>query len=296
MKWNSYNVVTETGNLNKLFYVNKKYISFDAGLILLSDDAINWKSVALDCIYPASITFGNGLYVLVSVDGKILTSVDAMNWTERYNDSLKLFRSIDYGENRFIAFGSDNQYIDTVFVIASIDGNSWTEINSKFTNKFFGSAVYGNNCYVIVGDSGTIYSSHDGNTWKPSVSNVQNFLITVIYEKEQFVAFGSKTIITSPDGIEWKKSNYQPDTTKLGGLRSMAYGNGKYVAVGYSTLISSSDGINWVGNSSLDMDYDVVAYGNGYFITINDNNEVHRSSDGITWTYIGYIYNEQLHK
>jgi photosystem II stability/assembly factor-like uncharacterized protein len=54
-----------------------------------------------------SITFGSGYFVLVNNAGKILTSTDGISWTKVFQNSLFKFNSVTYGNNQFVAVGSD---------------------------------------------------------------------------------------------------------------------------------------------------------------------------------------------
>ena len=58
--------------------------------------------------------------------------------------------------------------------------------------------------FVSVGNSGTILTSPDGNSWTERTSGTSKYLRGVTYGNELFVTVGFfGTILTSPDGITW---------------------------------------------------------------------------------------------
>ena len=88
-------------------------------------------------------------------------------------------------------------------------------MTTPITNKTWGGVAYGNDTFVIGGNSGTILSSSDnGTTWDNRTNSSYN------------------------------------DTSY--NLTSMGFGNGVFVAIGISgTILTSSDnGSNWTQRSS----------------------------------------------
>ncbi len=183
--------------------------------------------------------------------------------------------------------------------------DNWTKRNDGTDYELF-AAAYGNNTFVVVGDSGTILSSPDGVEWTPrtveltSISGQQIRLLDVIYQKGLFVAVGTAGIIcTSPDGVTWtpRKSGMERD------LSGVAYGNNVFVAVGQDELMwmpgimispvitTSPDGITWTVQPT-DIPYGLndVAFGNGIFLAVGydptmmgNNARCVISINGIDW-------------
>jgi hypothetical protein len=100
--------------------------------------------------------------------------------------------------------------------------------------------AYGNNVFVPVGASRTIFTGVDTNTWKQRSSNTTKKLVPVIYAYNLFVAVGDNgTIVTSSTGTTWTNrtisSTYQ--------YTNIIYANGMFVIVGYGgTIVTSVDG------------------------------------------------------
>ena len=77
--------------------------------------------------------------------------------------------------------------------------------------------AYGNSTFVAVGQSGTILTSTDGETWESQTSGTSNYLYGVAYGNSTFVAVGlSGTILTSTNGTSW--------TTRTSGTTNALYG------------------------------------------------------------------------
>ncbi len=96
---------------------------------------------------------------------------------------------------------------------------------------------FGHGIFVAVGESGSLYTSSDGTTWKGLSSGTNQSLLDAAYGGGTFVAVGrSGTILTSPDGITW--------TSRSSGtghdLNGVGYGQGIFVAVGDRGAILSS--------------------------------------------------------
>jgi len=102
-----------------------------------------------------------------------------------------------------------------------------------------------------------------------------------------FVALGGRTLLTSTDGLSWKRS---PSGTSLAFPSQVAYGAGKFVAVGnidvvQGGLITSSDGILWHQPPlSLHNELESVVFAQGLFVVGGSNGALMTSPDGETWT------------
>ena len=124
--------------------------------------------------------------------------------------------------------------------------NHWNKRNSPFRNKALRGVCYSNGIFTAVGLDGVM--------------------------------------LTSPDGVAWKGSDFIANVGINSALWGVAYGNGIFVAVGSSgIIITSSDGVNWRKRASgTSHDIRGVAYGKGLFVAVGK--EILTSPDGITWT------------
>jgi hypothetical protein len=193
------------------------------------------------------------------------------------------------GQKSFFSVGSS---ITGGVICSSSDGKSWTmdlpsKIDgiSKANGAFYDIAFNGKNNYLAVGAGGIAWYSSGGHTWKAVNYSFGSDLNSVVYGNGHFVVGGNGTKIWySPDG----QSNWKPATIDQSGsadIEKIIYepsangGKGQFVAVGsYATIWTSNDGINWYvsniswKNSAGETRFMDVAYGNGIYIAIGDDN------------------------
>lgn len=208
-----------------------------------------------------------------------------------YNDWLLVNESspslLGYANGKI--FGVDNHKI-----INSLDGKYWTSGVSVPVSSNLSKIVYANNLYVVVGSSGTIITSPDGEIWTVRQLGKSYDLNGIIYANNKFVTVGSNgTVLTSFDGITWQSQNSGISRN----LRAVTYGNGLFVAVGqyyidgyafvHATIIVSSDGISWsnksVSISKLADLLDVQFIGN-LFIAVGQEGMIYSSFDTLSWS------------
>jgi hypothetical protein len=133
-------------------------------------------------------------------------------------------------------------------------------------------------------------------TWRNPLPQ-GNSLLGIAYGKNQFVAVGAGTILTSPDGATWTTRVNPPGND----LTCVAYGNDLFVAVGADfsagigpnsisgcTILTSPDGITWTSRTSgTPNGLTGIAYGNHQFVAVGPGEPeatILTSPDGINWT------------
>jgi hypothetical protein len=136
--------------------------------------------------------------------------------------------------------------------------------------------------YVMVGYSGYIATSSDGQTWTQQASGTTEHLWAVDYQNGRFIVCGDNgTILTSSDGITWSIKSSGVSVALEGAL----YDDGLYIATGNSgKILTSYDSTTWTerltgGTKIIDptkkRDGFVAVGANGYYV----------SPDAITWTW-----------
>ena len=194
-----------------------------------------------------------GLYGFAAVgpNGTILTSADAVTWTQQTSGTTALLNSCASSiTGVYAGVGAGGA------VVLSTNGNTtWSTPGSGVTTDLYAIAN-GNLRFVAVGAGGTIITSGDGGGWSASTSNVTADLRGVTYgvvaqadgtTTNLFVAVGANgTVVTSPDAVVW--TTLAPFTNK--NLRAVTYG-GRFVAVGEGgAIFTSLNGVTWEERSS----------------------------------------------
>ncbi len=224
-----------------------------------------------------SVAYGNNRFVAVGYGkpGKtssgntqliILSSADGITWndvTPDFNFNASYLFDVIYVNNSFIAVGhyDSDKTSYNVLILKSKDGINWDLIqhNGFPYGCFYTYIGYGNNRYILLGDT-HIFFSTDLINWNESITP------------------------DDANGVFWK---------------DVAYGNGYFVAAGrcggcYSEdIIISKDGINWsylkrVGAGGMSQPV-VVTYLNNKFFNLTTD-RIFESSDGKTWNEISPKY------
>jgi hypothetical protein len=169
-------------------------------------------------------------------------------------------------------------------IYTSSDGTTWTSRTSN-TSKDLENVTYGNSTFVTVGSSGTILTSSDnGSTWTSRTSGTSNTLEGVTYSNNTFVTVGSSGTILTSSDNGTSWDNRTSGTTQ--NLHDVTYGNSTFVTVGNSgTILTSSDATTWTTRTSGTSNYlEDVTYRNSIFVTVGQSGTILTSSDGTTWT------------
>ena len=233
-----------------------------------STDGLNWESV-LDYDYFSSsvnapyydITYGNGLYVLVSQSGRVLVSTDSNTWQVRTSGTTNTISGIVYGDGIYAL-------VDSQGAVTSTDTVVWFKRTTGVGAPQ--DIVYGDNKFIISGTGGNIAVSSDAIIWQQRTTPGTNTLYRVRYneiDSKYFVTGSSKTIIDSTDTIVWTARtngiNFSSTTTDVN------YVNGLYVITVSSRIAVSTDFISWTlrtaPNTSSNSTYENLGRGVVYF-------------------------------
>ncbi len=222
-------------------YGNNRFVV--AGLydaVLTSPNGREWTQAPMG-FQLDDVAFGKGTFVGASRDHKLLTSADGTNWTVRASYPPiqyigTVFYRATFGKGIFAVIGSDTEAKKDV-VSTSPDGVSWTT-HALDTGEWYGAVndiCYGNDTFVIVGRSGHVYRSVNGDDWtaivpEPGSGVSYGDLYGVAYGDASFVAIGGMNtgadILSSSNGIDWT-GRRSPVT---GGLRHIASVNHTFLA------------------------------------------------------------------
>jgi hypothetical protein len=322
----------QPGNVQKA--VNYDFTSQDAntrgGFVAFPETGIapfgaTWTGVTA---YPSitwnAVAYGNSVYVAVGYDssdvGAVMTSPDAITWTQQTIVNAPKFSDIQFADGKFIAVGFHNA--GTSFgVRSSTDGITWSTVTLPAEVDSMVSVTYGNGMWALLGYdySGGSYwyaykSVNNGVTWTRTLITQHNagndgyimygngiFVVTLPY----LIAIYYSTNLTS-----WTFSVI-PDPDPIGLLtREIAF-NGTLFAIiaNNGSIYTSSNGINWtrVRNKDVPLYDDVWFAGVGSpegFIAVGANGYgILTSLNGSQWvrtstipagTYNGAVYNNNF--
>lgn len=236
-----------------------------------------------DGIIPRDITYSTslGMYVLVCSDGKIFTSTDTENWTERTSGTSRQLTAICFSSelSLFVAVG------DFKTILTSPDGTTWTSRTSEDT-IFLVSVAYSETAHCFVTGGGTrLLRSENGTSWEQVT--ISYGLQEVITDADgNFYAVGTGgTIVKSSDGTTWTQKT---SGTNLD-LSSIAYSKEiGFVAIGQTIMLFSTNGESWTNKEVEDWYLNSVAFDSetSSYLATGENGLLIESYNGEDWSTI----------
>lgn len=192
------------------------------------------------------IAYGNGIFVVGSNFGNVLSGTGTGNWNSVFTGPQGLpNRSVAFLNGQFVILSRDFSGTTQIFTTAT---GSILSQKTSISNQI-NSITYGDGKYVAASSTGNIYTSPDLLTWTIRTSGTTRSLNSICFGFGYFVAVGETgTIITSPDGINWtRQTSYTTNglvkvipASGIGSARVSA--NPSFVAVGANTILFSSAG------------------------------------------------------
>ena len=196
------NVLIGTGDWNSITSGNGRYVAIGDNTLAAkrysaySDNGTDWlyKEQASVFTWSGNVVYGNGKFVTSGTDAAsyergVLTSTDGIDWTFTQLAGNVVLQSIIYTD-KFIGIDTKGN------VFTSADGIDWTSqatdmaIGNVCENRGF---VYGNDIYVVLGESGTIIYSSNLENWTEaefSQREDNDMPKAVAYGNDKFVAVG----------------------------------------------------------------------------------------------------------
>ena len=268
-------------NCSGIAYGLNKFVAVGSLCSNYSTDGITWNSGTGGI--GSAVTYGNGKFVATANSFKYSTDGITWNTTSDGIPTGEDWKSIAYGNGKYVAISSRNK------IIYSTDGITWNEATHPVVNEGFKSIAWGNNKFVIVCGGFDAYSSKslyssDGITWNTtSISSGQWNAVT--YGDSGFVAIeilGENHSAVSVDGIHW--NTYSIGSSYSVKWQSLAYGNGKYVAVSIDQSTSAAysyDGKKWnIISLPTAQNWATIAYGINKFVTGGNSTNAAYSEEG----------------
>jgi len=217
------------------------------GTILYLKDKNPWIKKTPVSANLKSVVYGNGRYIAVGDNGKIIISDDLLAWHEISSGVTSNLNKIAWNGSVYVVVG------DLGTILCSQDGASWSKISaSAVTRENLYSVAWLGSRFTAVGEKGIIISSSDGQIWNKVNTSFQDNLNDICANDNLnlIVAVGDKgTIVSSGNGgVTWSKLAKKPTTKDL---LSIAWGNGVFAAVGKNGAIyTSENGASWTSHET----------------------------------------------
>jgi len=278
--WTARAVGLTTEQFRDVIYQDCLFVAVGTGgAICTSPNGINWISRTSGTSNTLNgVAYGNNVFVAVGeeeVDMRegiqipyiVTTSPNGIEWTAQAATSPAYeLEGIAFGNGIFVAVGYDDNSItddsitigDNGRILTSTNGTSWTEHNPG-TDSPLNGVGFGNGLFVVVADSGTIFTSPYGITWASLYSDSENRrLRKVAFGDNTFVVVGGDSggldpyavMLTSPDGEAWT-NKINAATNGDTQLYGVGFGDNTFMAIGgyNSGIIFQSNPLPHSGDS-----------------------------------------------
>lgn len=154
-----------------------------------------------------------------------------------------------------------------------------------------GAYAYGNGKFVVIGRTGTHYTSTDGTTWTNggNTPGDHGYWQSIAFGQNKFVALSYQGYIsTSTDGDTWSTAT---QVSNLGEhyWNSIIYDGTQFMAMGlYGYVSTSTNGTTWTAATQIMPSgytkWQSLCYGNGLYIAFDYDGYFSTSTDGVTWS------------
>jgi photosystem II stability/assembly factor-like uncharacterized protein len=254
------------------------------------DKSNNQMTGRTDQVSLDYLAHGNGLYLTVGYFRGGFVSEDGKSW-----NPLAIPAE---GNIRQLVFHAGYFYIwdDTNTISKSIDGTTWTVVNSVPTGTWSLMTVFRDKL-VLSTDSNVIFSSTDLLKWDQYQIKDTIRAMRVI-EDELWVCGSNNLAMRSRDLIQWEQLQIQPQVS--GSFYEVFRVNGNTLLIGgnrYPNYVSSDNGTTWtefrlnyihpeISLASRRLLEVYVVHGHAFAPLDGLHNTVAHSTDGISWDLI----------
>lgn len=141
-------------------------------------------------------------WVIAGNSQKIFTGVGigTSNVYERTPATFGNFKSIATNDSIIVIVGTSANIVYSTNLIV------WTKVKGLPSTKNFNDVIWGNNKFILVGETGTVFTSIDGITWEKIITNITSDLVKIRYNDEMYFALDSiGTLYFSFDLKTWDK-------------------------------------------------------------------------------------------
>ena len=106
-------------NLWGIAFLNDQFVAVGEKTVITSPDGLSWAAHSADANLRG-VTFKHGLYAAVELEGKILTSTNAVEWTSQPSGTTNDLYAISSDAHQFVAVGNN------ATILTGRDGTNWT--------------------------------------------------------------------------------------------------------------------------------------------------------------------------
>ena len=232
------------------------WVAVGGDAISASEDGVSWtrQFTTSDTDHNLNcVVYGNNTFVAVGVNGTVITSPDGKNWTHQILTNSRGFEDVSFGNGVFVGLTVGN---GSSAVMTSPNGVNWTEGGERFgfgSRLTFGNGIF---AAINPVTPGLVHTSSDGMTWIAHDLGDSPGINDIVFGNNTFVIVGNYGyVFRSHDGVNWFSAQSVGIHHPSGGvtyadLNSVTFGDGVFVAVG-SGIASSSDGITWTTQKSI---------------------------------------------
>ena len=280
--YNARDIVYGNNNYVIALYNTDQYALSSGGTAFSTGDVYqSWFWT--DTVYPQSIMYGNGRFVMHS--GRYCYySSNGSSWSRTSlsggSNSWRAGPSL-YGNGTFVITVNNNAHI-----FYSTNGTSWTRVSA--TAYTYIGAAYGAGKFVFLTADGNICYSTNGSSWSTTNIGNGNNWGALCFGNNKFVAISTTgAIAISTDGTSW---TYYENKLNARSWVSVDYGNEKYVVIASSSNIVavSYDGITWYETTlgSTNKAWSKIKFCNNIFWALsNSSNSGYKLNPDLTFKF-----------
>ena len=265
-----------TSTIRSIAYGGSRYVAVgEHGQASFSEDGETWIRSSSTTVANNrtlfDVVYGPGIFVAVGSAGTIIASTNGINWSSHSVATTRNFTSVAYSPSLQVYSAVANAGVIYTSVVNF--GYELWEGKTSGTTAWLRDIIWANSQFVVVGNSGTVLTSVDGDSWVARTSNTSSILFSVAYSGSIIVAVGwGGAAITSVDGETWSSPfNIGTET-----LTSVIWTGEEFVAVGSSgTICKSFDGLNWDFEEQFTAAYlQCVAHHDGRYMIGTDSGKI----------------------
>jgi len=168
----------------------------DGGIVASSPDGLNWTEhdTGAGAGYGfriEQVSYANGAYFAAGGSGTLARSTDLQDWTLiPLNGTTAVMEKLVYFNNQYILFPVSGSRL-----LFSDDLSTWTDDRTDPIVRAGGAWIFDGRI-VVAGNTGTIYTSEDGDTFVEHALPASTFR-EIVYDGTQYVAVGPAGVIAT---------------------------------------------------------------------------------------------------